>query len=122
MTRRNFLAASMAGSVLRAEDRRLRLGGPIFLKADDPAQLAQEHKRLGYSAAYCPAVKAEESERIHAIERAFAKADVVLAEVGAWVNMMDQNPDKRRQNLAYVIDRMALADAVGARTCVNIAG
>ena len=122
MTRRTFLAASMAGLVLRAEDRRLRLGGPIFLKADDPAQLAQEHKRLGYSAAYCPAVKTEESDRIRAIERAFAKADVVLAEVGAWVNMMDQNADKRRQNLAYVIDRMALADAVGARTCVNIAG
>ena len=35
----------------------LRLGGPIFLKSDDPAELAQEHRRLGYRAAYVPKVE-----------------------------------------------------------------
>ena len=27
--------------------RPMRLGGPIFLKSDDPAELAEEHRRLG---------------------------------------------------------------------------
>jgi sugar phosphate isomerase/epimerase len=112
----------VAGFGLRAAAPSLRVGGPIFLKSDDPVQLASEHKRLSYRAAYCPAVKTGETDRIRAIERAFGEADITLAEVGAWVNMMDADEEKRRQNLSYVIDRMALADAVGARTCVNISG
>src|SRR5206468_3987430 len=76
----------------------------------------------GYSAAYCPAAKSSESDRIRAIEKAFAAENVVIAEVGAWVNMLDPDTEKRRKNLDYVIERMALAEAVGARCCVDIAG
>ncbi len=36
--------------------------------------------------------------------------------------MMDPDPSKRRRNLAYVTDRLALADELGALTCVDIAG
>lgn len=49
---------------------KLRLGGPIFLKSDDPAELARGHRVLGYSAAYCPPAKVSESERVKEIERA----------------------------------------------------
>jgi sugar phosphate isomerase/epimerase len=101
---------------------KVRLGGPIFLKSDDPAELAREHRRLGYSAAYCPEVKLEDAARIRAIRDAFAKEDVVIAEVGAWKNMLDPNDAKRRDNLAYVTARCALAEEVGARCCVDIAG
>lgn len=59
---------------------------------------------------------------MHAIEQAFAAENVVIAEVGAWCNMLDPDPDKRRKNLDYVTERMALADAVGARCCVDYAG
>src|SRR5436190_771741 len=45
----------------------------------------------------------------------------VLAGVGAWVNMLDPDPEKRKKNLDYVTQRLALADAVGARCCVNTA-
>ena len=104
------------------QNRPVRLGGPIFLKSDDPAELAREHRKLGYSAAYCPAVKPGDRERIAAIEKAFAAENVVIAEVGAWVNLLDPDPDKRARNLAYVAERLALADAIGARCCVDIAG
>jgi sugar phosphate isomerase/epimerase len=111
----SFLAAgSVSGKV--------RLGGPVFLKSEDPAELAREHRRLGYSAAYCPEAKLEDSGRIRAIHDAFAKEDVVIAEVGAWKNMLDPDDAKRRDNLAYVTARCALADEVGARCCVDIAG
>jgi sugar phosphate isomerase/epimerase len=36
--------------------------------------------------------------------------------------MMDPDADKRRENREYVSQRMALAEAVGARCCVDIAG
>ncbi|NWF85925.1 MAG: sugar phosphate isomerase/epimerase, partial [Bryobacteraceae bacterium] len=97
-------------------------GAPIFLKSTDPAELAREHKRLGYGAAYCPAVKLEEKERIRAIESAFQAEGVVISEVGRWVNLMDADPAKRAANLKTVTDGLALADEVGARCCVDIAG
>src|SRR4051794_38218753 len=125
ITRRSFLYG--AGSVLAcrvasAAGNSVRLGGPIFLKSDDPAELAAEHRKLGYSAAYCPSVDIGDSDRIHAIEKAFANEGVVIAEVGAWVNLLDPDADKRRKNLEYVSQRLALADAVGALNCVDIAG
>jgi sugar phosphate isomerase/epimerase len=46
----------------------------------------------------------------------------VIAEVGAWKNMLDPEAGKRRENLAYVTERCALAEAVDARCCVDIAG
>jgi sugar phosphate isomerase/epimerase len=36
--------------------------------------------------------------------------------------MLDPDPAKRVENLKYVTERLALADAVGARCCVDIAG
>ncbi len=100
----------------------VRLGGPIFVKSDDPIELAKEHRRLGYSAAYCPQVSAGDSARIRAIENAFADNHVVIAEVGAWKNLLDPDATQRSQNLAYVTERCALADEVGALCCVDIAG
>ena len=100
----------------------LRLGGPVFLKSEDPAELAKEHRRLGYSAAYVPNVDLKNSARIDAIRKAFAVENVIIAEVGAWVNMLDADPEKRAKNLNYVTERLALADAIGAVNCVNIGG
>ncbi len=130
-SRRHFLHASAltAGGWLlqpmavgQPAPVRLRLGGPIFLKTDDPELLAREHRRLGYSAAYAPAVDLKDTNRIEAIRNAFAAEKVVLAEVGAWVNMLDADIGKRQKNLTYVTERLALAEALGARACVNIAG
>jgi sugar phosphate isomerase/epimerase len=101
---------------------RIRLGGPVFLKTDDPRELAREHRRLGYRAAVCPPATTSDAARVRHIESAFAAEDVAIAEVGAWNNMLDVDAEKRRSNLQYVVERLALADAVGARCCVNIAG
>ena len=46
----------------------------------------------------------------------------MIAEVGAWRNLLDPDAQKRADNLRYVTERLALADAVGARCCVDIAG
>jgi sugar phosphate isomerase/epimerase len=110
-------------SQLHAAGTAIRLGGPIFLKSDDPAVLAREHRRLGYSAAYCPAIaNLKDTDLIRAIQKAYAAENVTIAEVGAWKNMLDPDTEKRRQNLEYVTERCALSEAVGARCCVDIAG
>jgi len=105
-----------------AATRPIRLGGPIFLKSDDPKEQAKEHRRLGYSAAYCPAASLTDTNRIRAIRDAFLTEDVVISEVGAWKNMLDPNSQTRAENQKYVTERLALAEAVGARCCVDIAG
>jgi sugar phosphate isomerase/epimerase len=116
LNRRAFLTSSVLTVAFGATPRPVRLGGPIFLKSNDPRELAKEHRRLGYTAAYCP--NGDPSE----IRKAFAAEDVVIAEVGAWRNMLDPDPQKRRDNLSYVAERLHVAEAVGARCCVDIAG
>jgi sugar phosphate isomerase/epimerase len=100
----------------------LRLGGPAFARTDDPEELALSHRKLGYRAAYCPNVSLKDPAKIKAFADAFARQDVVIAEVGRWVNLLDSNTDKQRQNLETVTDGLALAEAIGARCCVDIAG
>ncbi|MCX6620103.1 MAG: TIM barrel protein, partial [Acidobacteria bacterium] len=121
MTRRSLLL-SAALPAFSATGRPIRLGGPIYLKSDDPAELAAEHRRLGYSAAYCPKAEVTDSARVRSIADEFRRKNVVIAEVGAWVNMIDADAEKRRANMAYITSRLALAEAVGARCCVDIGG
>jgi len=121
MTRRAFVGAA-AATLAASSTKPIRLGGPIFLKNDDPSALAREHRRLGYSAAYCPEAKLGDTGRLREIEKAFAAENVVIAEVGAWVNMLDPDAEKRAKNLHFVVERLALAEAVGARCCPDIAG
>src|SRR3569833_613126 len=133
MNRRVFLTASTAAgvglalsasqSVAAGSKSPIRLGGPIFTTSNDPVALAREHRRLGYGAADCPEIATlSDSKLLNEIERAFAAENVVIAEVGAWKNLLDPDPVKRRENLDYVTQRCALADAVGALCCVDIAG
>jgi sugar phosphate isomerase/epimerase len=126
LTRRSVLAgagvAAAAPLIPPAGGDKIRLGAPVFLKSDDPVLLAKEHQRLRYSAAYCPAVEIGDKPRLRAIEKAFTSVNIVIAEVGAWKNMLDPDNEKRRANFAYVTERCAVAEEVGARCCVDIAG
>jgi sugar phosphate isomerase/epimerase len=100
----------------------IRLGAPVFGASQDPQELALAHRKLGYRAAYCPAVSLNDKPRIDAVARAFAEQDVVIAEVGRWCNLLDADAGKRAENLKVVTEGLALADAIGARCCVDIAG
>lgn len=100
----------------------IRLGGPLFHAPADPEGLALAHRHAGYRAAYCPQVDLADKERIRDISKAFAKHDVMLAEVGRWCNLMEADAVKRAANLKTVTDGLALADEIGALNCVDIAG
>ncbi len=116
------LALSSVAAAAEPKSKPIRLGAPVFGAPNDPEELALAHRKLGYRAAYCPGVRLDDKDRIRDVEAAFAKHDVVIAEVGRWVNLMDADPTRRAANLKTVTDGLALADAVGARCCVDIAG
>ena len=125
-SRRTLLAAAAAGAARRSERAQSRtkllLGAPLFLQTSDPREFAREARRLGYSAAYCPAASPHETEKLRAIEQGFAAENVVLAEVGVWVNLLDADAARRKENLRRVTDGLAVAEAVGARCAVTICG
>ena len=100
----------------------IRLGGPIYVRSAHPQELALAYRKLGYRAAYCPNVSVNDADQIRAFSDAFAKNDVVIAEVGRWCNLLEADSKKRRANLDRVVDGLALAEAIGALCCVNIAG
>ena len=135
MSRRAFVGSAVAGvmatSLIQqagAEETKtpvghaIRLGAPVDAPGDDPEALALAHRKLGYRAAYCPDVKLGDKDRIRAVSEAFAKHDVAIAEVGRWCNLLEADEAKRKENLKTVIDGLALAEEIGARCCVNIAG
>ena len=102
--------------------KRMRLGAPALssnptIPANSPANIA-----AWVTAPYTPPCDVNDRDRIKAIIKEYAAQDVVIAEAGAWKNMQDPDPDKRKANLAYVQERLALADELGSRCCVDTAG
>jgi sugar phosphate isomerase/epimerase len=59
---------------------------------------------------------------IDAFGSAAQAADIVIAEVGVWSNPLDSDPIKQREAMEMCIAGLRLADALGAKCCVNIAG
>jgi len=100
----------------------MRLGGPVFEKTTDPQAWAAAVKALGYRAAYCPLDADADDATVAAYAAAAAEADVVIAEVGAWSNSIASDEAVRRQSLDKCIRQLGLAERIGARCCVNIAG
>ena len=107
---------------LKGEVTPMRLGGPIFKKWNGPEEWAAAVRAQGYRAAYCPLPESADDATVRAFAEAAAQADVVIAEVGAWSNPLSPNEETARAALRLCQERLALADRIGARCCVNIAG
>ena len=101
----------------------IRIGAPLIEGPKDPHELARAHLALGYRAAFCPFdLSMNDVPRIHAVGRAFEEQDVVIAEVIAWRNLIPRDAAMRAEAFAYVCERLAVADEVGARCCVSFGG
>jgi len=100
----------------------IRLGGPVFEKYDSPEGWVSAVKKLGYRAAYCPVGLNAKSGEIAAYEKAAKDANILIAEVGAWSNPISPDPKMAKEALGKCIASLELADQIGAKCCVNIAG
>ena len=100
----------------------IRLGGPVLKSYRDPDSWARRLCEYGYRAAYCPVEPGADEALVRAYVDAARTADVVIAEVGAWSNPLSETAEERRAALDRCAACLELADRVGARCCVNIAG
>ena len=134
LSRRGFMKKSLVGaavmvsasaSELPAAQKKavlLRLGGPTFEKYDNPDSWVQAVKNLGYRAAYCPVGAGAKDDVVKAYAGAAKRADIIIAEVGAWSNPISPDEKTRREAQAKCRRQLALADRIGANCCVNISG
>lgn len=99
----------------------MRLGGPVS-GYSDPKGWISALRRWGYTAAYCPVTSQDDPATIQAYRQAADEADVVIAEVGAWSSPLGPDEKERQSALNKCKEQLALADAIGARCCVNISG
>ncbi len=100
----------------------MRLGGPVFVDQLTPETWIAALQAKGYRAAYCPVEADASVDVIQAYAEAARRADIVIAEVGAWSNPLAPDDVTRKAALAKCQAQLALADEIGARCCVNISG
>lgn len=101
----------------------MRLGGPLFQPYTDPDAWIAALKAKQYGAAPCPVGPDADDEAIEAFADAAEAAGIVIAEVGAFgPNPLSPHADIRRAAIAATQQRLLLAEKIGARCCVNIAG
>ncbi len=100
----------------------MRLGAPVFVQEISPDRWIAALKQQGYSAAYCPVSNEADTATLKAYVKAAEKADIVIAEVGAWSNPLSPDEATRAAALKKCKAQLGLAEAVGARCCVNISG
>lgn len=100
----------------------MRLGGPLARSYKDPDEWVALVLEKGFRAMPCPVATDADDDTVRAYARAAAEADIVIAEVGAWSNPISPDDATRQEALAKCKDSLALADRIGARCCVNIAG
>ncbi|MEY3989396.1 MAG: hypothetical protein RI985_477 [Chloroflexota bacterium] len=100
----------------------MRLGAPLFGRWNSPDEWVGTVVAAGYRAAYAPIDEKSDTDTIAAYRTAAVANDIVIAEVGAWSNPLSVDSTTRAQAISFCQARLALADALGARCCVNIAG
>jgi len=102
--------------------KKVRLGGPVFDKSDDPESWIMYLKKAGYRAAYCPVQPGSDQHTVNAYRSAAEKNDIVISEVGAWSNMVSPDENERKKSIEKCIKGLVLADQIGANCCVNVSG
>ena len=101
----------------------MRLGGSVIDPYTNVRQFISIAKDSGYSTVAFPFNKLSSDDEINEYINELAKADITIAEVGAWRNNpLDRSIEKRKEAIANIQERLALAEQVGAACCVNVAG
>jgi sugar phosphate isomerase/epimerase len=100
----------------------MRLGAPLYTKYETPDEWVKAVQALGYRSAYCPVRVGASSETVRAYAEAAAQADIVIAEVGIWRNPLSRDEATQKAALEYSVQCLSLAEEIGAKCCVNIAG
>ncbi|MBP5310409.1 MAG: sugar phosphate isomerase/epimerase [Lachnospiraceae bacterium] len=100
----------------------MRLGTSSPLKHDSANQWASNQIKIGCASVVFPVQSNEPEEKIIEYKKAADKAGLMIAEVGIWCNALSPDYDERRKNMDYCVKQLRMADKIGAKCCVNVAG
>ncbi|MBQ5311366.1 MAG: sugar phosphate isomerase/epimerase [Oscillospiraceae bacterium] len=100
----------------------MRLGTSSPLSHSSAEEWAQNQVKLGCSAVVFPVQSNEPADRIDEYKAAADRYGLMIAEVGIWRNALAADESERRKNLDYCVEQLRLADYIGARCAVNVAG
>ena len=101
----------------------MRFGAQIFEPYRTPEEWLAIVKRKGLRAVYCPVQHPEDAGEVEAYRQICAENDLVIAEVGAWGHsFVSRSAAEREAAFDLAVRQLRLADALGARTCVNVSG
>ena len=100
----------------------MRLGTSSPLDHHTPWEWTENQMKLGCSTVVFPVQSNEPEKKIIEYKEAADKAGLTIAEIGIWRNALAQDAGERKANMDYCIEQLRLADYVGARCCVNVAG
>lgn len=134
LTRKEFIRMSAGAAAIAASgilpllgkangrSRSVRLGGPLFKKYMNPGEWVDTLLKAGYRAAYCPVDNTASGEEIRGYRAEALKADIVISEVGVWVNTISPDEHERKAAIDRCVKGLQLADEIGAMCCVNTSG
>ena len=100
----------------------MRLGTSSPLKHNSPEEWAENQVKLGCRTVVFPLCCNDDEQKIIAYKEAAEKAGLTIAEVGIWRNALAGDADERQRNMDYCVNQLRLADFLGARCAVNVAG
>ena len=100
----------------------MRLGTSSPLKHDSAEEWAKKQTELGCRAVVFPLSANDPEEKIKEYVDAAMSNDLLIAEVGIWRNAMSLDPEDRKAQRDYCVRQLQLADRIGARCAVNVAG
>ncbi|MBP5152568.1 MAG: sugar phosphate isomerase/epimerase [Lachnospiraceae bacterium] len=99
---------------------RLGTSSPLWYRSAE--EWAENQVKLGCAAVVFPVQSNEAETKIVEYKEAADRAGLTIAEVGIWRNALSPDPNERKKNMDYCVEQLKLADYVGARCCVNVAG
>lgn len=95
----------------------------MFEEYRSPEEWVTVVRRAGYGAATCPVGPEADDETVRAFADAARKADILIAEVPAFGNNpISPDEEEREEAVRRCASRLELAERIGARCCVNVAG
>lgn len=100
----------------------MRLGISTSLWGLTPKQWADKMVELGCRSVVFPVDHTADDALIDEYVAEAKSHDLLIAEVGIWRNAISDDPAEAQKNLEYSINQLKLAERVGARCCVNVAG
>ncbi len=100
----------------------MRLGADIKFPFAGPKDWAEKLKNWGFDAAVWPFHHPVDTQTEDAFKNTAADADIMIAEVGVWCNPLHPDKKLRKEKFEKICSGLALADRIGARCCVSVAG